>query len=284
MSKSINNFKLKIPEFASLREWWDALKIEIRKTSISYCIRKQRTANAKRILITKQLTHAKNALHSNRLNNPGVISDLESQLSSLISKEAEGAKVRSRAQWFEEGEKPTRYFFRLEKKRADMNSFESFFDENGVLRNSQNDLERILTNFYKNLFTKDPLDMRIQTEIIDDLEFSLTDFERNLCEGPFSNDEIFTALEGLQTGKSPGSDGLPTESYVCFWNDLGESLLSVLNETYLAGSLADSQYDGLLRLVHKKDDRRLVKNWRPISLLNTDYTLASKVITERLKK
>lgn len=69
-----------------------------------------------------------------------------------------------------------------------------------------------------------------------------------------------------------------------FLNDLGESLLSVLNETYLAGSLADSQYDGLLRLVHKEDDRRLVKNWRPISLLNTDYTLASKVITERLKK
>ena len=284
MSKSINNFKLKIPEFASLREWWDALKIEIRKTSISYCIRKQRTANAKRILITKQLTHAKNALHSNRLNNPGVISDLESQLSSLISKEAEGAKVRSRAQWFEEGEKPTRYFFRLEKKRADMNSFESFFDENGVLRNSQNDLERILTNFYKNLFTQDPLDMRIQTEIIDGLEFSLTDYERNLCEGPFSNKELLTALEGLQTGKSPGSDGLPTEFYSCFWNDLSESLLSVLNGAFLAGSLADSQYEGLLRLIHKKDDRRLAKNWRPISLLNTDYKLASKIITERLKK
>ena len=37
----------------------------------------------------------------------------------------------------------------------------------------------------------------------------------------------------------------------------------------------------LLRLIHKKDDVRLPKNWRP--LLNTDYKLASKAITERLK-
>lgn len=52
---------------------------------------------------------AKNALHLNRSKE--LISRLECQLASLVSKEAEGVKIRSRAQWFEEGEKPTRYFF-----------------------------------------------------------------------------------------------------------------------------------------------------------------------------
>ena len=44
---------------------------------------------------------------------------------------------------FEEGEKQTRYFFRLEKTRAASNSFTSLFDENRVEKNLQDDLERI---------------------------------------------------------------------------------------------------------------------------------------------
>ena len=188
-----------------------------------------------------------------------VIDDLEGQLSTLISKEPEGAKIRSRAQWFEEGEKLTRYFFRLEQTRAISNSFSSLFDENGIEKTSQQDLEDILTRFYQALFTSDSLDMQIQTDIIDALEFSLTDYKREICEGLFTLDELFAALKGLQTGKTPGSDGLSTEVYLCFWDDLGELLLSVLNESFHAGSLAKNQYEGLLRLIYNKDERRLPK-------------------------
>lgn len=42
LSKMISDFKLQIPNFLSLREWWDCLKIEIRKACISFSIRKHR--------------------------------------------------------------------------------------------------------------------------------------------------------------------------------------------------------------------------------------------------
>ena len=116
------------------------------------------------------------------------------------------------------------------------------------------------------------------------MQFILSDSERDSFEGEFTKDELFAALGGLQTVKSPGSDGLPTEFYKVFWQDLGDILVLVLNEDFRIGILTDNQREGLLRLLYKKDDRRLVKNWRPISLLNTDYKIASKVITERLKR
>ena len=105
-----------------------------------------------------------------------------------------------------------------------------------------------------------------------------------LCEGLFTNEELLSALKGLQTGKSPGSDGLPAEFYLAFWNEFGDLLTLVLNECFHLGVLTDSQHESLLRLLYKRDDKRLAKNWRPISLLNTDYKIASKVITERLKR
>ena len=98
--------------------------------------------------------------------------------------------------------------------------------------------------------------MQIQTEIIDDLDLSLSDAELEQCKGLFTNDELFAALKGLQTGKSLGSHGLPIKFYLAFWDLLCDPPLSVLNDCFLVGSLCTSQHEALLRLIYK-DDKRL---------------------------
>ena len=48
--------------------------------------------------------------------------------------------------------------------------------------------------------------------------------------------------------------------------------------------LCESQYRGMITLLFKKGEREDIWNWRPITLLNVDYKIISKILAERLKK
>ena len=97
--------------------------------------------------------------------------------------------------------------------------------------------------------------------------------------------ELSTPLKSLNLNRSPGLDGLTVEFYLHFWDVLAPLLLRVASECFLRGSLPNSMKGSVTRLIFKKrGDRKCLKNWRPISLLNVDYKVFSKVITSRLSK
>ncbi|XP_044174347.1 uncharacterized protein LOC122957977 [Acropora millepora] len=108
--------------------------------------------------------------------------------------------------------------------------------------------------------------------------------EADCCEGLLTPAECKQALLGIAHGKAPGSDGLPMEFFVKFWDVLGLDLVDILNSCYLSGSLSLSQRRGIISFVFKKGDRLDARNWRPISLLNVDYKLASRAIAGHLLK
>ena len=88
----------------------------------------------------------------------------------------------------------------------------------------------------------------------------------------------------MDLDKTPGTDGLPAEFYKMFWKDISIYLLSALNLAYESGCLSITQRRGIIKLIPKKDAEPLyVKNWRPITLLNTDYKIAAKAIANRIK-
>ena len=75
------------------------------------------------------------------------------------------------------------------------------------------------------------------------------------------------------------------EFYLKFWHLLNKHLLEVFNESLQCGSMPDSLTEIIIRLIFKKKgDVRNLKNWKPISLLNTDYKILAKVLANRLGK
>lgn len=93
----------------------------------------------------------------------------------------------------------------------------------------------------------------------------------------------FLALKQMGSSKTPGNDGLTKEFYMCMWEDLKEDLVNSLNHSFEVGSLSTSQKQIVITLLEKpnKDNRKL-DVWRPISLINVDVKMCSRVLSNRM--
>ena len=108
---------------------------------------------------------------------------------------------------------------------------------------------------------------------------------RDELEGEITVNECQDILQTFKRGKSPGDDGFPWEFYNCFFDILGQDLVDSFNASYNAGEMSISQRRGVITLIPKEDsDLSSLNNWRPITLLNLDYKIASKVIAKRIEK
>ena len=113
----------------------------------------------------------------------------------------------------------------------------------------------------------------------------LTEDDKSLCEGKLTLNECWEALNSMKNGKSPGSDEFTKEFYVSFFGELGPLLLETFNYSFEKEELSASQKQAVITLIQKKDrDVMLIKNWRPISLINVDSKIASKALAARMKK
>ena len=95
--------------------------------------------------------------------------------------------------------------------------------------------------------------------------------------------ELVDAVKSCKGEKSPGDDGLPAEFYKKYLKLLTPFLLPLYNNALFFGSTPDSFKRAVVKLPYKKGDAKDLKNWRPISLLNVDYKILSKISNNRLK-
>ena len=78
---------------------------------------------------------------------------------------------------------------------------------------------------------------------------TLSEDEKENCEGLLTEGELLQAFKTMESNKSPGSDGIPAEFYKVFWHDISDHLLESINYSYQQGQFSITQRRGIIKLI-----------------------------------
>ena len=260
---------------------WDILKYRIRQYSIKYSKAAAERRRKRRLELESKVKELE--AHVTAESSTQFMQDYEaakSELEGIYNYITEGIIPRSRAMWYELGEKPTKYFLTLEKRQKSKSSIKKLIVSNREIV-GQKDVNKIILGFYSDSFRrKSILSVQQCKYFLDALDIpTLTEEDRNICEG-----EFLSALKSMSKNKSPGNDGLTRKFYIQFYDIIKNVFIQSVSHSHKVGELSTSQKQAVITLIVKKDkDKRYIKNWRPIFLLNVDTKIISKVLATRLK-
>ena len=264
------------------------LKMEIRSFTIYYCRQNAKTKKAEEAVLQQKLSSRQKLMCENPTQETTRnYYEIKMKLEQISLHKTEGAMIRSKARWCEQGKRSTRYFFNLEKRNHSNKYITKLRVENRTLT-SRDEILNEEHRYYKRLHTSsrtNPNDPRFEVFFDSPTLPKPSPPQADSCDGLLTKEECYVSLKSFSKGKSPGTDGLTAEFYFSFWELLEQELVDSFNYAFEKGEITISQKRGFITLIPKKDkNRTLLDNWRPISLLNTDYKVATKLIAARIAK
>ena len=194
--------------------------------------------------------------------------------------------IRSRALINSLWEKPSSFFLILEKKNYRNKSIPELIDRD---RNTHTDMVEIMEmqhTFYNDLFTSKPTS-QIPGSKYDHLTSNIpkvTDQQRDKVDLDITIEELVLVIKKSKLNKAPGPDAFSNEFLKTFCSELIHWIFRAYNDTIKRNTRSEIIKRGTITCIPKQGkDRNVLKNWRPLTMLNCTYKYFSAILADRLK-
>jgi hypothetical protein len=267
----------------------ETLIMAVKNSSLSHHHSFFKIRNARKKFLEKQLAILKQNFNA----NSGEILRCECDLNRAVEEETREEILKMRD--FEQlnNEKITPYFLSLAKRPHCADNLGDIVKDDGSPFVSKQERDSYIKEHFASTYRRVPDTVNEQSinnflgEVADHPEVQaskLNQEERDELELGLSIDEFDTAMEKAKLNTSPGIDAISNRFIKTFWYIFRKPLYDYAQCCYDKGILTENCRCAKIRLIPKKGDTSLLKNWRPISLLNCFYKLISRVVALRLKK
>ncbi|KAG8848762.1 hypothetical protein FRB96_001041, partial [Tulasnella sp. 330] len=291
----------------SMRVWLDA-KAKIKKIFADrqeMCrVLKGKTLKA----LKKQALYLKKSpSYPTNIELQDTVFKLDERIGNIERLKMEAEAASSAARYRAKGEQVNKYWFSIGKALTEEATITSLKRDNGTVETSTKKMLDVAVEFHKNQTTAPEMTPEREVAIQEMIELArskrLDETSAASLNPVITREELKAAVAASQGGKSPGLDGFIYEFYKKWldieehppkqpigskpkrWPKMSDILLQVWNDPRRISKGTHQDYKvALMCPLYKKGDRQDIKNYRPISLLNTDYKLETKCYATKMGK
>ena len=155
--------------FSSIHRWWELGKDKIKGLAIHFSAQKSKDQQTSYDLLLRLSRHLKEQIDAGRVSLLPVYENVLNQIAEANRSTAEGARVRARVRWAEEGKSSSAYFFCLERKRGTEGWISAMSSADGSIISSLDGICVSWVSFYNRLFSASSVDLGVQGELLANL-------------------------------------------------------------------------------------------------------------------
>ena len=279
-------------EDAGILAWWPPFKrrLAAKVESLNRAAVRRRTHSGHRgqqaIQAAQQAQEAADA-------NPGPqtlrgMVDAQTEVIEALREDGAVMAREARVMWLREGERPNKRLTAMVRPPQAATSVVALQAPSGRLVTLASKIPDVVADYWQEV-CKPPEGMTLtaREQVLEALRARANKIPEERAEAigqaEVSEGEVMAALKAAKIGKAPGWDGLPMDVYKAVRGEIAATMAEVFSVIGRTGGLPTAFLDGVITVLYKgRGPLTAPGNYRPITLLCTDYRLVTKILANRL--
>ncbi|KAL6586072.1 hypothetical protein OROMI_002716 [Orobanche minor] len=212
-------------------------------------------------------------------SNRSYLNKMNANLTLTLSMEEDFWKQKANMKWMLEGERNSKFFHNLVKKKR-QKIFLHCIRDNGCLITNPEDIQVSAVNYFSNCFAE-------QMPILDELDPNLvpkiiTHNQNNMLCFTHTIDEIRSCVFDMEGDSVAGPDGFGIKFFQICWDIISSDVFDAVVDFFSGSPMPRAFTTTTISLIPKNNNPQSWKDFRPISLYNSTYKIISKILSKRL--
>lgn len=203
----------------------------------------------------------------------------KAELARVTAMEWEFWKQKASCNWMADGERNSKLFHNMVKKKHSTNKIFRIWDE-GTCITSPTLIQQSGADYFQKLLTGDPI--VLAKPDFSDFRPLITDRENDILVDLPSLDEVSSVVFSISKDSAAGPDGFSSAFYQSCWEFIKHDVLNAVVDFFQGAPMPQGFTATTISLIPKVEGAQRWADFRPISLCNVSNKIISKLLYSRL--